>query len=96
MAPQSRHPHMHPRPSSPAELWAERLVLQRVREMDPLDRLERMEDLNRAAREIAFAGLRQRYPNAGQHELELREAALRLGRDTMRRYFDWDPVARGW
>jgi hypothetical protein len=96
MASKSRHPHLNPRRSSAAELWAERLVVQRVREMDPLERLERMEDLNHAAREIAFAGLRERYPDAEQHELELREAALRLGRETMVRFFDWDPVARGW
>jgi hypothetical protein len=87
---------LNPRVLSPAERWADALVVARVREMDPLDRLERMEDLNRAAREIALAGLRARYPHAGEHELKLREAALRLGRDAMRRWFDWDPEVRGW
>jgi hypothetical protein len=71
-------------------------MLKRVRAMDPLDRLERMEDLNRAAREIAMAGLRDRYPDADEIELGLREASLRLGRDIMRRCFDWDPAVRGW
>jgi hypothetical protein len=91
-----RHPHLNPRVLSPAELWAERIVLQRVREMDPLDRLARMEDLNRSARAIAMAGLRERYPEADEHELKLREAALRLGREAMIRWFGWDPEVRGW
>jgi hypothetical protein len=93
---EARQPHLHPRILSPAERWAEALVVKHVREMDPLDRLERMEDLNRAAREIAMSGLRHRYPEADEAELRLREAALRLGRETMRRWFDWDPDVRGW
>ena len=64
--------------------------------MDPLDRLERMEDLNRAARAIALAGIRARYPSADEREIRLREASLRLGREVMVRWFDWDPELRGW
>jgi hypothetical protein len=37
--------------------------------------------LNAAVRTIALAGLRQRYPDAGEHELRLRLAALLLGED---------------
>jgi len=96
MTARGRHPHLRPRLLSPAERWAERIVLAQVRAMEPLDRLERMEELNRAAREIAYSGLRARHPDADEQELRLREAALRLGRDAMRRWFDWDPDVRGW
>lgn len=42
---------------------------------------ELMDDLNRAAREIALAGLSRRYPTAGPKELRRHLADLILGPD---------------
>jgi hypothetical protein len=43
--------------------------------------------LNRAAREMALAGVRQRYPGASDREVFLRLAILTLGLDLARRAY---------
>ena len=53
-------------------------------------------DLNRAADEMALAGIRMRHPEASDRELRLRLAALRLDRGTMVRVFGWDPEREGY
>ncbi|MBI3680269.1 MAG: hypothetical protein HY235_07705 [Acidobacteria bacterium] len=35
--------------------------------------------------------VRREYPNAGEREVFLRAAALRLGRDTVLKVYGWDP-----
>jgi hypothetical protein len=53
-------------------------------------------ELVRATEELARAGIRERYPDAGEREVELHLRALRLDRATMVRLFDWDPEIRGY
>ncbi len=45
---------------------------------------------------FAAAGLRERYPEAGERELFLRLAALRLDRQTMIDVYGWDPEKQGY
>jgi hypothetical protein len=40
-------------------------------------------DLCRAAHRVSIAGLKLRHPAAGEEELELRAACMRLGRETV-------------
>ncbi|MCI0650037.1 MAG: hypothetical protein L0346_34845 [Chloroflexi bacterium] len=49
------------------------------REAPAWEKLERMADLNRSARELALAGLRSRYPEASPAELQRLLADLLLG-----------------
>ena len=41
--------------------------------------------------QLSMAGVRLRHPNAGERELFLRTAALRLGRDLTIDVYGWDP-----
>ena len=66
------------------------------RRMTPAEKLRIVSELVRGSEELALAGLKQRHPAATGRELELRLAALRLGRDTMLRWFDWDPEREGY
>ena len=43
-----------------------------------------------------MAGLRRRYPQAGEDELRRRFAALVLDRDTVMRVYGWDPEVEGY
>lgn len=70
---------------------AEQFLFARLRELPGWRRMEMLCSLNRAAREVALAGLRRRYPAADDEELRLRLAALRLDRETMIRVCGWDP-----
>jgi hypothetical protein len=64
--------------------------------MGPEQKLRIVSELVRASEELALAGLRQRHPAASGRELDLRLAALRLERDLMVRWLDWDPEREGY
>jgi len=49
-----------------------------------------------AAQQLALAGIRARHPGADEREVRLRLMALRLDRETMIRFFDWDPGREGY
>jgi hypothetical protein len=66
------------------------------RVMTPAEKLRIVAELVRASEELALAGIRLRHPDAGAREIELRLAALRLDRDTMVRWFGWDPEREGY
>lgn len=58
---------------------AEAVLVRLWRETPGWRKWEMMEELNRAARELALAGLRRRYPEATPPELRRRLADLLLG-----------------
>lgn len=58
---------------------AEAVLVRLWRETPGWRKWEMMEELNRAARELALAGLRRRYPDASPEELRRRLADLLLG-----------------
>ena len=66
------------------------------RRMTPAEKLHIVSELVRASEELALAGIEQRHPGASGRELELRLAALRLDRETMVRWLDWDPEREGY
>ncbi|MGE3172760.1 MAG: hypothetical protein AB7O97_09040 [Planctomycetota bacterium] len=65
----------------------DRMTFDRLAAMTPEQRLQVCAELCRAAERVSVAGLRLRYPQADEHELQMRAAALRLGRETMVRFF---------
>jgi len=55
-----------------------------------------VESLTRSCQELAAAGIRMRYPNASEKEVQMRLAALWLDRDVMMQVFHWDPAREGY
>lgn len=75
----------------------EAIQIEGYRRMAPAEKMRIVEDLNRAVRELAAAGIRSRHGrNLPERELRLRLAALWLDRDTMIRAFGWDPETEGY
>lgn len=70
---------------------ADRVQFDLLRAMTPVQRAERMSALTLAVQQLACAGIKQRYPEASDEETWLRLAAQRLGRDTMRAVYGFDP-----
>jgi hypothetical protein len=70
-------------------LEAERILIGRYRSMSPADKIRIVRDLSRVSQELALAGLRDRYPDADDHELRMRLASTRLPASTMRQVFGW-------
>lgn len=74
----------------------EELIVRRWRAMSVCERFEAVAALNEASDRMAEAGVRRRYPSAGDHEVRRRVVALRLGRDLMVDVYGWDPDVEGW
>jgi len=70
--------------SSDTSIEAELVLFDTWRSWTPQQKIECMVRLWETAREISLAGLRLRHPDATPGELELREAALRLGPELAR------------
>lgn len=66
------------------------------RRMTPAEKLRVVDELVLATEALALAGIRQRHPAANPREVELRLAALRLDRELMVRWLDWDPAREGY
>lgn len=81
--------------SEDTDYVSERAVLETWRTMTTVEKAELLTAANRAAHQLSLAGLRMRYPNASEEELDLRAIALRLDRETMVRVYGWDPDVMG-
>lgn len=82
--------------SADTSFEVERFFFERLGELPLWRKAEMLTALCRAAQELSLAGLRARYPGAGERELSLRLAAFRLDRETMIRLFEWDPEVKGY
>ena len=62
-----------------------------LRGMTESERLMRVLELNAFLEALQTAGIRAKYPEAGEREVFLRVAARRLGRELMIKAYGWDP-----
>lgn len=82
--------HQTPRPgllSADTTDDIEQRQLEAWRRLSPEQRLRLVSETTRAVTNLSLAGLRRRYPGAGDRELFLRLAAIRLGVTTTRRLY---------
>jgi hypothetical protein len=87
---------MRPADTSP-EAWKVFLDLQR--RMPPGEKLQRTLEWSELVRRFAEGGIRQRHPNADDHEVLLRYARMTLGPDLFRKAYgdalpDDEPISR--
>jgi|CXWL01.1.fsa_nt_gi hypothetical protein len=76
---------------------AEVLLVERYRQMTPIEKLQKVAELNGAVRILAEAGIRLRYGSGiSARERFLRLASLRLDRRTMIEAYGWDPEVEGY
>lgn len=61
-----------------------------LRRMSGEERLELSRQLTLAVQELAFVGMRERFPDASDDEIWLRLAARRLGRDVVLKVYGFD------
>jgi hypothetical protein len=81
-----------PRDTSPE---AFEVQLRLVRAITPEQKLRQVGELFEAARQIALAGLRERYPNDTPDTQRLRLAALLLGDSLVTKVYGWEPEKEG-
>ena len=75
---------------------AERILIELARTTPVWKKCEQIFSAIKSDRELAMAGLKQRYPEAGEEELRRRFAALVLDRETVMRVYGWDPEVEGY
>lgn len=76
-------------PDTPPHI--ERLLMERFRRMPTWRKLALVGEMNRAVRDLAVAGLRQRYPDDTPAQRRRRLAALLLGRELAARVYGPPP-----
>lgn len=64
--------------------------------MTPLEKLKKVNELNKSAQQMALARIRQQYGDIPEREQQLRLASLWLDRDIMIKVFNWDPEKKGY
>jgi hypothetical protein len=74
---------------------AEAFLIATYRRMSVSEKLQRVSTLTRAVQELALLDIRRRHPTANDEELRLRLASRWLDRETMVRWFKWDPQKMG-
>jgi hypothetical protein len=75
---------MCPSDTSP-EVWKVFLELQR--KMSPSEKLRQTLSFSESIRKLAEAGMRRRYPHAGEREIFLRMARQNLGRELFEKVY---------
>lgn len=73
----------------------EERMFARYRAMSTDEKLAHVGALGRLVEEVALAGLRRKYPDAGDDENRLRLLARSVDRATMIRLYGFDPEERG-
>ena len=67
-------------PIDDTDPWARKILVQHWRSMSPAEKIATLSAHSIQLQELSIAGLRSRYPDAPEEELELRAAALRIGK----------------
>jgi len=72
-----------------------RKLIELQRRMSGVEKLERALEWSATLTRMSEAAVRRKYPDASDREVFLRTAAIRLGRETVRRVYGWDSTAKG-
>ncbi|MBT9160516.1 MAG: hypothetical protein DDT26_01803 [Dehalococcoidia bacterium] len=72
------------------------VLIQGYRKMTPRQKMQRVNELNKAVQQLALLRIRKQYGEISERERMLRLAALWLDRETMMKVFDWDPHKEGY
>lgn len=75
---------------------AERRLIELSRQMPEEKKLRLVFSQVETGRQLAMAGLKNRYPEASPQELKKRYAALVLDRETVMKIYAWDPEKEGY
>lgn len=74
----------------------ERVLIDLARATPDWKKFEQVAAMTAACRRLALVGLRDRYPQATEEELQRRLAAVVLDRETVIKVYGWDPEVEGY
>ncbi len=88
-------PHGYKVQSPDTEYWAEKLLFEHWRCLTPRETAAVLTDLAASVHHLCLMGLRDQHPDLTEEELELKAAALRLGRERILAMTGRDPDRLG-
>jgi hypothetical protein len=71
-------------------------MIEGYRQMTPAQKAKQVTQLTQAVQKLALARIRKQYGDIPEREQRLRLASLWLDRETMIKFFDWDPHKEGY
>ena len=74
----------------------ERMQINAIRQMTAQEKIRRVREMNQFAQRLAYADVRQRHPDAGDQECQLRVASRWLDADLMKKVYGWDVKEKGY
>ena len=74
----------------------EALIINKMREMSPTEKIKRMCDLCLIARTMIISGIEKRHHGISEEEKKKYFAAIMLGEEFTKRYYNWDPKDKGY
>ena len=74
----------------------EKIVIEGYRKMTSWEKMNRVNELNKAVQQLALSRIRKQYGDIPEQEQKLRLASLWMDRNTMIHVFDWDPKEKGY
>lgn len=75
---------------------AAKMLTKLIRQASPWEKYMQVNQMIRACRQLTWAGLKIRHPNAPEEELQKRFAALCLPKDLVVKIYKWDPDKEGY
>lgn len=69
----------------------EKVLISMIRDVPPWKKGQQVSRMTQACRQLALAGLRDRYPHASEEELRRKLAVLWLGKELAAKVYGWDP-----
>lgn len=73
-----------------------KIIIEGYRKMTPLQKLQKVGELNKSIQQIALARIKKQYGDISEREQRLHLASLWIDRDIMINVFNWDPEEKGY
>ena len=83
-------------PLSDTHPKAEEELVKLIRKARPWEKYAQVNEIIKACRQLTWAGLKMRHPNAPEEELQKRFASLCLPRELVIKIYNWDPDKEGY
>ena len=75
---------------------ADALLIKKMREMAPTEKIQKMLDLCSLARVMVLSGINERHKGISPEEQKKYFAAIMLGGEFTKCYYNWDPDNKGY
>jgi hypothetical protein len=74
----------------------EKMLIEGYRKMSSQEKMQRICQLNQFAYNLVLSSVKEKYPNASEHEIKMRVASRSISPELMLKAFGWDVAKEGY